>query len=671
MKRHRYAASFSTLALMLAAAGLSPSTAKAEECSNGSFSSTFELIQKAVFETYSCSNQICHGSTVASGGLDLSPERAYDELIEQPAETVAGWKRVVPGRRDESLLYINLAAKTHAGQVVAPLRAMPPDPIPALTANQLEAVRRWIEGGAPRDGVVPGTAELLDACLPPPRPIEIRPLDPPPPGTGVQIRMPRYVLAPRSERETCFASYYDVTDQVPAEFVSPDGQSFRYRKNTIRQDPLSHHLIVTKYTGEASPTDPSWGRFNCRGGERDGESCVPTDLTFCGEGLCSTTPRNSIACIGFGPQDVESGLANAGFTGTQETASDFNFPDGVYGELPLRGMIIWNSHAFNLTDEPGKLEAWLNFEFAPPASQLLPARQIFDAGSIFGMEVPAFQTQEICRHHRMVRGTRVFELSSHGHSRMKRWRTFLGQFACEGGPANGQACSPLGYDFASPDVCRGRPCKAMVRARVGDCDTNGEVTVNELVQAVNIALGATGITSCGEADVDIDGQVTVNEIVRAVSAALNGIPEPTELDPWDNLLYVSLIYNDPIVLPFSPPMSFDSTRPDERTFTFCALYDNGFTNPEEVKRKSTSPTPPVNVPGINVGGPCATPTHCTAGQVGAPCSGANATLRNASCDSAPGAGDGFCDACTLRGGVTTEDEMYILMGQYYVTPMEP
>jgi hypothetical protein len=29
-------------------------------------------------------------------------------------------------------------------------------------------------------------------------------------------------------------------------------------------------------------------------------------------------------------------------------------------------------------------------------------------------------------------------------------------------------------------------------------------------------------------------------------------------------------------------------------------------------------------------------------------------------------GDGECDACTLKGGVTTEDEMFLKMGQYYV-----
>mgnify|MGYP001469293193 CR=1 FL=1 len=38
------------------------------------------------------------------------------------------------------------------------------------------------------------------------------------------------------------------------------------------------------------------------------------------------------------------------------------------------------------------------------------------------------------------------------------------------------------------------------------------------------------------------------------------------------------------------------------------------------------------------------------------------------CDSAPDAHDGECDACPLRGGVTTEDEMFILLGFYYVVP---
>ena len=35
------------------------------------------------------------------------------------------------------------------------------------------------------------------------------------------------------------------------------------------------------------------------------------------------------------------------------------------------------------------------------------------------------------------------------------------------------------------------------------------------------------------------------------------------------------------------------------------------------------------------------------------------------CASRQDAGDGVCDACPLRGGVTTDDEMFILLGAYY------
>lgn len=62
---------------------------------------------------------------------------------------------------------------------------------------------------------------------------------------------------------------------------------------------------------------------------------------------------------------------------------------------------------------------------------------------------------------------------------------------------------------------------------VGDCDTTGEVTINELLTMVNIALGTTTVSSCEAGDANDDGQVSVDEIVRAVQNALNGCPGPT------------------------------------------------------------------------------------------------------------------------------------------------
>jgi hypothetical protein len=48
-----------------------------------------------------------------------------------------------------------------------------------------------------------------------------------------------------------------------------------------------------------------------------------------------------------------------------------------------------------------------------------------------------------------------------------------------------------------------------------------------------------------------------------------------------------------------------------------------------------------------------------AGKIGAPCGGAD---DNVACDSSPGAGDGWCDACAIMAGLSSDDEMFILLG---------
>lgn len=653
-------------AVLLVLASLSP-TARGTECGEASPTSTYELIQTAIFERRGCAESICHGSA-AAGGLDLRAGVSYDALVDAPAQSVSRMLRVAPGDKSRSLLWLNLAAKTYPDQYRSPLRPMPLDPVPALTPEELELIRIWLEGGAPESGVVPGS-EMFDPCLPAPEPIPIKPLPPPAPGTGVQIKMPVWTLQPRSEREVCFASYYDITDQVPPQFRGPDGTTMRYKRNDVRQDNLSHHLIVSLYEGTAPPSHPEWGAWSCAGGARSGEPCDPTDLDACGEdGQCATAPKNTIACIGFGPADAGIGLMSAGFSGTQETASSFEFAPGVYREIPLKGMILWNSHAFNLSDKPGKLEAWLNFEFAPPEEQIAPVFQIFNAEEIFAMSAPPFSTDEICHIQVMPPRAQLFELSSHMHERGKRWRTFLGAFRCTPPGSAPIACSPFGYDMDTPDKCLGSPCVAMKHTRAGDCDRSGDVTVDEIITSVSIGLGESAVSLCYEADVDSSDSVSVDEIITAVNSALHGVPPDEPRDPEESLLYVSLIYNDPVVLRYDPPMSFPGpgSADDERSLTFCALYDNGYTNPAEVKRASTSPAPPVSLP-FPVGGPCPPNERmCAEGRVGAACTGRSQAARDRSCDSAEGAGDGHCDACPLRGGVTTEDEMFLLLGQYFI-----
>jgi hypothetical protein len=63
-------------------------------------------------------------------------------------------------------------------------------------------------------------------------------------------------------------------------------------------------------------------------------------------------------------------------------------------------------------------------------------------------------------------------------------------------------------------------------ACVGDCDTSGAVTVDEITRLVSIALGTQGVALCSSGDRDGDEMITVDEIQTAVNLGLNGCPPP-------------------------------------------------------------------------------------------------------------------------------------------------
>ncbi len=593
------------------------SDCKKAECD--SFANTYDLIQKAIFENRGCTAELCHSSENPGGGLDLTAGNSYASLIDVPSTTAPGFKRVDPGNRANSLLWVNVAAKVIPGEVTAPLRAMPLGP-DSLTSNEVEALRQWIEsGGATRTETVPGTGELLDACLPEPEPIHIEPLAPPPAGEGIQLHMPVWELEPTSESEVCYTSYYDLTGLIPDELLNEDGTAFHYNKVEIRQDPLSHHLIIDFFRGDAAPNDPIWGPYSCSAGPRDGEPCDPTEINFCGSGDCATEPdHNAIACIGFGPQQGLSTLTSGGFAFAQETTALFKFPTNVFDEVPIKGNVLWNSHAFNLTRKRGKLEAWINIYFPKPEEQVFQQEQIFNANKIFWdvpfigfppREILPFEELEVCHIHTFGRPPEqyvdsplganqtghLFELSGHMHEHGKRFQIYRGMFTCAGGPNVDQPCSPR-----QPEMCPSSLCRE-VGGRAAD----------------------------------------------------------------DALMYTNLIYNDPVVLRFDEPLSLPGSSPvEDRSLTYCAHFENGVApNFDQVKRRSTSP-PGGSFGPFTIGGPCSVnKTRC----IGGPNHNQLCNGDNAQCESAPGAGDGDGDACPLTGGFRTQDEMFIIFGNYWVS----
>jgi len=94
-------------------------------------------------------------------------------------------------------------------------------------------------------------------------------------------------------------------------------------------------------------------------------------------------------------------------------------------------------------------------------------------------------------------------------------------------PANTATATPTRSAADSPTATPSpsaspSPSPSPPPACTGDCNGNGVVTVDELVQSVNIALGNTPLSQCPAADRNGDGAVSVDELVGAVNRALNG-----------------------------------------------------------------------------------------------------------------------------------------------------
>jgi cysteine-rich repeat protein len=621
------------------------------ECEGEAFASTFEAIQKKVIDDYGCSTSICHGQSDHESGLTLKPsddpaglaqvlQDNYDALLTAVPQSDANFQHFVEvGDSKTSLFWAALYKDSFCVGNPSP----PPecDAIPSsvsgmpeggtLPTEYVEAIDLWLRGGAPFDLVVAGTADKLASCLPPADPLKIEPPPAPGEGNGVQLVSSAWELPHDSENEVCFPIYYDFTgtnlipadQQITCPFdsgplnMAAGNKCFRWHKQLLLQDPQSHHSIIHLYIGDDAP-DPLaavWGDWTYKLDEYtdddpskvNGASCDPLALDP-GKGQnvgCSAEPKRSAACVAnFGPPDFNDGGFGGGgnnapqFSGSQETHYEQELADGVYSVLPMKGLVVFNSHAFNLTPGDTTMNQYLNLHLAGPSDLQYRANQIFDADDIFVQDVPPFEAREYCATFTIPDGGNLFWLSSHTHRHGVRWRTW--------GPPNDQCTS-------------GSAC-------VPVCDP-----------------GSAGC-SCDPGDVCAP-------------------PGPSG---DDRLMYYSTVYNDPVQLAVDPPLLFNGNG-DARRFLFCGLYDNGSTDQSpSVKRQSTSPNPP-----LPIGGPCSDDVKAcinpdSPAKQGQPC-GLEAD-PDRFCDSAPGAFDGLCDACPLSGGFTTEDEMFILLGNFFVTP---
>jgi hypothetical protein len=82
-----------------------------------------------------------------------------------------------------------------------------------------------------------------------------------------------------------------------------------------------------------------------------------------------------------------------------------------------------------------------------------------------------------------------------------------------------QGCADIAATECGADCVCGAPAGC-----AGDCNGDGEVTINELIIGVNMALGSATIDSCPAFDTTPDDQVSIAELIQAVNAASTGCP---------------------------------------------------------------------------------------------------------------------------------------------------
>lgn len=510
------------------------------------YDSTFEAIQETILEGAGCTNSLCHGDASA-GGLDLRREVAYQNILDVDANN-SSLTLINPRRPNQSFLYQKLVEKTFPGTY--PISGSPmPSAGDALSAGQLEAIRIWIEAGAPETGSVADTLgrgeneleQLLGVCLPEPEAVGVVPLEAPPQSEGVQFKMPSHEIDGESERELCFATYYDFREQVPEQYLDETRDHIFIRGQEVREDPFTHHNVMLYSGFGADQLDNEvFGAWSCSpsSGDLSGQGCDPSDQNSCGTGMCRSEPKNSIACRGFGP-----GPAEGGVLGGLGVSGGINEP-GFFKKIPSHGIFYWNSHAFNLTTEDAIHRVWRNMFLT---DDLRFGQESFGySANIFKAHgVPPFSKETVCADYTFEEGDQLLNLSSHTHKR--------------GG------------------------------------------------------LFTMTLKSTGEQ------------------------------------IYESYNYDEPVMQRFDPPMLFDSPNDIDRTIEYCAEYTNGLNpdgsmNVETVVRKSRKPERSF-----------CEPVACAEGNVGQSCSIDDHTA----CDTSPGAGDGFCDACTITRGITSDDEMFL------------
>ena len=568
--------------------------------------STFGQIQDQIFEGRGCTLDACHGSAL-SGGLDLRADAAYDSLVRAPG--ISGdFNRVEPADEELSLLYLKVEAKTRGTSLSA--NGISGGPMPtsddALSEDDLGLLRAWIRAGAQETGIVSESVQFatcdLEGSVVPNR---VDPLPPPDADKGVQFYSGGWQVDAEAEGEVCFVSYYDYSDLIPPEQVVPCGPA----EGGPDRDCFAYKNIFHLQTPQSHHAINEF-YIPPEGKE---EQYDPMNGAW-KNWQCNGGERDGAACT---PGSDECGARSQCVTAPQTTVACIGYLNAPSDLGTIAGLFGTASVRLNISTAQ---EATFREELPQDVFSLMP--------------VTGF----------IVWDSHAFNLTRED-VRIEQWMNL------EYAPVDEQIYQREQIFDASDIFAMGTV----------DAFTTKEVCTSFTIPQYAELLTLSSHTHRFGKDF---------RIWYPPNEPCGPGPNCTPLERTPD--YRSRDYSDPLYQRFSEPElpTFPSPDVNDRTFRYCSLWDNGATNPEEVRRESLKPEAETcdfidaiqsftgNV-GIRVQ-PCGCEPEersCFRGpNQGFACNGD---------DGVCGEG-GVCDACPTAGGVTTEEEMFILLGSYFI-----
>lgn len=358
--------------------------------------SSFRHIQTTILNT-SCALSGCHASgedaSFSQHGLILKEGEAYANLVNaDPRNHHAhedGLKRIMPGDPEKSLLIHKLHCDTdHHSHDYGSVMPLGLDP---LSHGQIEYITKWIEQGAPETGMIDADLTLLDDNVPSCEENFI-PLEAPAAGTGYQIKIEPFDIAPNFEREIFVYKALNNPGEIYINSVE-----MRMRRN-------SHHFLVNTFDEKipASQIPPLDAVRELRDAN--------------GNYIYSTVELMEYQVFALASQTPEL---------------NYDFPEGVALKMPANHRLDINLHYVNKSANVIQGECYLNLYEIPASEVKYEAKPIFISTENIVLE-PGQKTiviKKFTSKHPM----KIFMLTSHTHKLGERF-----EIQINGGARNGE-----------------------------------------------------------------------------------------------------------------------------------------------------------------------------------------------------------------------------------------